>query len=95
MAWPWGQDVALRFSPAALQLRAQQGAEKVCTGQPLTAGPSTTLRSGRDDNSVAQPELSREIIDFKTELSSRPERSVVEGPAVNAICQWVQNRDLI
>ena|SRR5271156_2887189 len=31
-------------------------------------------------------ELSRPIIDFKTELSSRPERSVVEGPAVNAIC---------
>ena len=26
-------------------------------------------------------ELSREIIDFETKLSSRPERSVVEGPA--------------
>jgi hypothetical protein len=34
---------------------------------------STTLRSGRDDNSVAQRELPGEIIDFKNELSSRPE----------------------
>jgi hypothetical protein len=40
------------------------------------------VRSGRDDNFVAQRELSREIVDFKTKLSSRPERSVVEGPAV-------------
>jgi len=45
----------------------------------LTAGPSTTLPSGRDDNFVAQRELPREIVDFKTELSSRPEGSVVEG----------------
>jgi hypothetical protein len=41
-----------------------------------TAGPSTTLRSGRDDNSLGLREGSA------TELSSRPERSVVEGPAV-------------
>jgi hypothetical protein len=32
-------------------------------------------RSAQDDDSVAQRELSREIIDFETELSSRPERS--------------------
>jgi hypothetical protein len=41
-----------------------------------TAGPSTTLRSGRDDKFIA-----------KEELSSRPERSVVEGPAVQQSLQ--------
>jgi hypothetical protein len=30
-----------------------------------TADPSTSLRSGRDDNYVAKCELSREIIDLK------------------------------
>ena len=44
-----------------------------------TAGPSTTLRSGRDDNFVA-----RTILHAANELSSRPERSVVEGPAVSS-----------
>jgi hypothetical protein len=48
-----------------------------------TAGPSTTLRSGRDDNSVAVVRhFSFASIPATTELSSRPERSVVEGPAV-------------
>ncbi len=42
-----------------------------------TAGPSTPLRSGRDDNSVAGT-ISR----HPNNLSSRPERSVAEGPAV-------------
>ena len=42
-----------------------------------TAGPSTSLRSGRDDNFVAGAS-SR----CTYELSSRPERSGVEGPAV-------------
>jgi ABC-type nickel/cobalt efflux system permease component RcnA len=42
-----------------------------------TAGPSTALRSGRDDKLLA----SREMVPT-TELSSRPERSAVEGPAV-------------
>src|SRR5271155_1558883 len=44
-----------------------------------TAGPSTALRSGRDDNSVG---FSRVVP--ATELSSRPERSAVEGPAVSS-----------
>jgi hypothetical protein len=48
-----------------------------------TAGPSTALRSGRDDNSFVAREIQRDIFPQK-ELSSRPElrRSVVEGPAV-------------
>ena len=47
-----------------------------------TAGPSTTLRSGRDDNSVVPARSSARTLGPATELSSRPERSVVEGPAV-------------
>src|SRR3984885_7129542 len=43
-----------------------------------TAGPSTTLRSGRDDKFVG-----RSGHFPTTNLSSRPERSVVEGPAVS------------
>jgi ABC-type nickel/cobalt efflux system permease component RcnA len=53
-----------------------------------TAGPSTPLRSGRDDKLLGSRELvpaaelgSRKSIPA-TELSSRPERSGVEGPAV-------------
>jgi hypothetical protein len=42
-----------------------------------TADPSTTLRSGRDDNLSGNAKYS-----FQDELSSRPERSVVEGSAV-------------
>jgi hypothetical protein len=44
---------------------------RVVTELSETAGPSTPLRSGRDDNSS-----------FAIDLSSRPERSGVEGPAV-------------
>ena len=40
--------------------------------------PATTLRSGRDDNLVG----TRKMVP-PTELSSRPERSVVEGSAVS------------
>jgi hypothetical protein len=48
-----------------------------------TAGPSTTLRSGRDDNSVAGDQVFlAEALAGTTELSSRPKRSSVEGPAV-------------
>jgi hypothetical protein len=74
-----------------------------------TAGPSTTLRSGRDDKGegrfrgeqlqeekpffiilggppmippVGMTTIFRCIYPVSTELSSRPERSVVEGPAV-------------
>jgi hypothetical protein len=42
-----------------------------------TAGPSTALRSGRDDNSFEGPSGGDSTID----LSSQPERSAVEGPA--------------
>jgi iron complex transport system substrate-binding protein len=48
-----------------------------------TAGPSTALRSGRDDNSVcARKTFSEECVTPAIELSSPPERSEVEGPAV-------------
>jgi hypothetical protein len=50
-----------------------------------TADLSTTLRSGRDDNSVAaELRISPGNGEFnpQTELSSRPERSVVERSAV-------------
>ncbi len=43
-----------------------------------TAGPSTPLRSGRDDNSVVGTNARA-----RNNLSSRPERSGVEGPAVS------------
>ncbi len=46
-------------------------------GIALTAGPSTSLRSGRDDTSLG----TRKLVSV-TEVSSRPERSEVEGPAV-------------
>jgi hypothetical protein len=45
-------------------------------------------RSGRDDKFISQSKILHEIFVFATELSSRPERSVVEGPAVNAICAF-------
>jgi hypothetical protein len=48
-----------------------------------TAGPSTTLRSGRDDNSSAGARFVADALAGLTKLSSRPERSVVEGPAVS------------
>jgi len=49
-----------------------------------TADPSTTLRSGRDDNSVvAGIDATEQCPTSATELSSRPERSVVEGSAVS------------
>jgi hypothetical protein len=53
-----------------------------------TAGPSTALRSGRDDTSVqvptsqSQTDASGINSQSPTEGSSRPERSEVEGPAV-------------
>src|ERR1700677_5089092 len=43
------------------------------------AGPSTSLRSGRDDNFVAKCELSREIIDLK--INCHPDRSEPGFPA--------------
>jgi hypothetical protein len=57
--------------------------KKVCEYRERTAGPSTTLRSGRDDNSLRGIKyFFAEAPTVTTELSSRPERSVVEGPAV-------------
>ena len=48
-----------------------------------TAGPSTALRSGRDDNFVTdRKRCDGTVTDLVTELSSRPERSAVEEPAV-------------
>jgi len=48
-----------------------------------TADPSTSVRSGRDDNSVVPVRASaKKNLIPRIELSSRPERSVVEGPAV-------------
>ena len=38
----------------------------------LTAGPSTALRSGRDDNSVSKSMISRDSSHCATESSSRP-----------------------
>jgi ABC-type nickel/cobalt efflux system permease component RcnA len=43
-----------------------------------TAGPSTAPRSGRDDTSLGEWETGT-----ATEVSSRPKRSAVEGPAVH------------
>jgi hypothetical protein len=57
-----------------------------------TAGPSAALRSGRDDNFVTKKAFIKKkaatnpvrgiIVNGITNLSSRPERSAVEGPAV-------------
>ena len=48
------------------------------------AGPSTPLRSGRDDNFVMRFTyiLEEKLHFLANELSSRPERSGVEGPAL-------------
>jgi hypothetical protein len=40
------------------------------------------VRSGRDDNSSQGQSIPAEAVAGTTELSSRPEQSVVEGPAV-------------
>ena len=50
----------------------------------LPAGPSTSLRSGRDDNFVLESIFLTTTANFATKLSSRPERSVVEGHPVDA-----------
>ena len=49
-----------------------------------TAGPSTALRSGRDDNFVAKPDtVPLYLFQPRHNLSSRPERSAVEGSKTN------------
>ena len=59
---------------------------RVCvrTAERAKAGPSTALRSGRDDNSFARKRGFPSWIQVNriTKLSSRPERSAVEGPAL-------------
>jgi hypothetical protein len=46
--------------------------------------PPLRFAPGGDDNSVGPQEVQREILDLAIKLSSRPERSVVEGPAVSS-----------
>ena len=50
-----------------------------------TAGPSTSLRFGRDDNSYWLWDASAQ-----EKLSSGPKRSEVEGPAVKSVPFWVK-----
>jgi high-affinity nickel-transport protein len=74
---------------AAIQFHYPIALEKTTTAK---AGPSTPLRSGQGDNS-AQGTTPRNT----NKLSSRPERSGVEGPAVRARIQnpshWHADRD--
>jgi VWFA-related protein len=67
------------------QKELPQGLKRVCEfREKETAGPSTTLRSGRDDKfCCARKSFSGKNLTPAIELSSRPERSVVEGPAVS------------
>jgi hypothetical protein len=52
------------------------------------------VRSGRDDNSFAERKLfPKKKRRLPNELSSRPERSVVEGPAVLFDCATRTERD--
>jgi hypothetical protein len=65
----------------------RQWLKRVCENQRETAGPSTSLRSGRDDTFFAKENAKKtargRILNRPTELSSRPKRSEVEGPAVS------------
>ena len=81
--------------------RLLQNSSRVPKAGGDTAGPSTALRSGRDDNSVAAEidstersltqaaavaagiDSTEQSLTPAAELSSRPERSAVEGPAVS------------
>ncbi len=59
----------------------------VCVRTGLTAGPSTSLRSGRDDKVSGTFLIGSNCLDktLTLTLSSRPERSGVEGPAVRLV----------
>jgi hypothetical protein len=77
LAW---DEAVERTSEYSLQLK------ELLSVKMETAGPSTTLRFGRDDKfSWGAKECGA------TNLSSRPERSVVEGPAVNQDLQIALN----
>jgi hypothetical protein len=49
-----------------------------------TAGPSTALRSGRDDNSIGVQVFLTEALAARAELSSRPERTRISYFALPA-----------
>jgi hypothetical protein len=68
---------SLKLSPAS---PTHGGMKRGLVSPGETAGPSTTLRFGRDDNSVAEWALSGEILDLKRQ---EIRGSVVEGPAVS------------
>ena len=61
--------------------KAAGGSCLIAGTQGKTAGPSTAVRSGRD-NSVEGQVFPPEAFAGTAELSSRPKRSAVEGPAV-------------
>jgi hypothetical protein len=75
LAW---DEAVERASEHSVHLKDLLTAPRSLSVKMETAGPSTTLRSGRDDNSSCG------VKDYRaTNLSSRPERSAVEGPAVS------------
>jgi len=56
--------------------------DRLVSGWKETAGPSTSLRFGRDDNSVGTDQRTGKAVSVEVSpspLSSRPERSEVEG----------------
>ena len=75
LAW---DEAVERASEHSLQLKDLLTSPLSLTVKMETAGPSTTLRSGRDDKFVAS-----HLLTPQENLASRPERSAVEGPAVN------------
>ncbi len=74
----WDEAVERASEHSSLQLKDLLTSPLSLTVKMETAGPSTPLRSGRDDNSSCGVKNCG-----ATNLSSRPERSGVEGPAVN------------
>jgi hypothetical protein len=62
-----------------MRLSLRRGAFAVLSS---AAWQEIRVRCGRDDKFVAKTELSQRIVAFKIDLSSRPKRSEVEGPAV-------------
>ncbi len=65
-----------------MRLSLRKGAYAALSG---AAWQEIRVRSGRDDNSFARKRWfsSGILVSYITKLSSRPERSVVEGPAVS------------
>jgi hypothetical protein len=73
----------LRFASVGMtKVRTELPSERLVSGWKETAGPSTTLGFGRDDNSVGKDKRTGKAVSMEgspSPLSSRPERSVVEG----------------